>query len=195
MFGISQPGIQKTRSKRACGYEQCWLDSEINSTLGGLKRSHLVPLRSQRNFEFAHASGIVIPKLKSFKPEPNGETNHNIYREHPILDTFIKLRNLVPIQHHHTLSRENRTEKVGALLVLKVGIPGHVDVRGGKPNAAVERVGPNDVVVDLEPLVRVACCDVEYEVVAKGGVGSVIELREASVSDVESEGAGCDDDV
>lgn len=83
--------------------------------------------------------------------------------------------NLVSIQHHHTLSRENGAEKVGALLVLKVGVPGHVDVGGGKPNAAVKRVGLNDVVVDLELLVRVARCDVEYEVVAKGGVGSVIE--------------------
>ncbi|WVY95676.1 hypothetical protein V8G54_027827 [Vigna mungo] len=108
----------------------------------------------------------------------------------------MEVRNLVSIKHHDMLSRENRAEKVGALLVLKVGIPWHVDVGGGKPNAAVERVGPNDVVVDLELLVRVACCDVEYEIVAEGGgVGGVVELRELGVGDVESEGAGCDDDV
>jgi len=108
----------------------------------------------------------------------------------------MELRNLVSIEHHHTLSGENGAEKVGGLLVLKVGVPGHVDVGGGKPNPAIERVGLNDVVVYLQLLVRVACCDVEYEVVAKGGgVGSVIELREASVGDVESEGAGRDDDV
>ncbi|CAJ1967241.1 unnamed protein product [Sphenostylis stenocarpa] len=71
---------------------------------------------------------------------------------------------------------------------------GHVDVRGGEPNALVERVGVNSVVVDLEFLVRVSCCDVEYEVVAKGGVGGVVELRELGVGNVESEGAGCDDD-
>jgi len=92
-------------------------------------------------------------------------------------------------------SRENRAEKVAALLILKVGVPRHVDVGGGKLNAAVEGVGLNDVVVDLELLVGVARCDVEDEVVAKGGVRSVIEQREPGVGDVEPEGGGCDDDV
>lgn len=109
--------------------------------------------------------------------------NLKVNREHPI---FFIFSDLVSIQPHHTLSRENSAEEVRALLVLKVAVPGHVDIGGGELHAPVKRVGPNDVVVDLEPLVGVVRGDVENEVVVESAVvGGVIKLCEVRVNQGE----------
>jgi len=87
------------------------------------------------------------------------------------------------------LPLEHWVQHVRVLVPLVEGI----GVLGVEPGVVEQCARLDIVVVDAQPLVRVAHCDVQGKIVVEGVVG-VVELREGGVGDVEFHDVGTDDE-
>lgn len=120
--------------------------------------------------KLAFGFGLSVSRDEVTKHEPNREVELQIDVQNPIFG------------NHHALARENTTDAIRALGVLTEKVQPRDNVHWGEPCSLVERVTLNLVVVDVELLVWVTCCEVEYEVVTEGVnvvvVDRVVELGE-----------------
>jgi len=141
----------------------------------------------ERHAQVAANFGLECLGLESAQLEPHPQVHLHIDLIQPGGVLLAQFGALVSVQSHHLVPLEDGVQHVRGLVPLVEGI----GVLGVEPGVVEQCTRLDEVVVDTQPLVRVAHCDVQGKIVVEGVVG-VVELREGGVSDVEFHHVGTD---